>query len=98
MQKTLMILLISLGTFLSACRGTIPEGPIVQRCVIDLESGLEICNNYIFDKIGGETIPDTEVRRQITDRSICFPVDEWVELAVWRDEVIEWAMDRREER
>lgn len=94
MQKIRMIFLISLGICLSACK-SLPEAPIVQRCVIDLESMKEICYNYRIDVIGGYTDPDSEVIRSISDRSICFPVDHWVDVAVWRDEVIEWAEDNK---
>lgn len=88
-----IVYLILFITFLSGCRGTIPPAPIVQRCVIDLASGREICFNYKFDEMGGLSDETTEVRRAITDRSICFPVEEWLKLSTWRDEVIEWSED-----
>lgn len=95
MRKALTSFLIVSAIFLSACRGTIPPAPIVQRCIIDLTSGSEICYDYKIDVIGGVTDEATEVRRQISDRSVCFPIEEWMKISIWRDEVIEWAEDNR---
>jgi hypothetical protein len=89
------ICLIILASFLSACRYPIPEAPIVERCILNLETGREICFDYKIDVIGGQTYEGTEVRRPITDRAVCFPLESWIEIALWRDEVIEWSQDLR---
>lgn len=91
-MKTL--LLMSFAIFLSACRGGLPEAPTIQRCIINLETNREICNDYKFDVLGGYTFPDTEVRREITDRSILIPLEDWLKMSTWRDEVVEWAQDK----
>lgn len=96
MQKTLMICLISFATFLSGCETPMPRPDVVQRCVIDLKSMKEICNDYQFLAEGGYTIPDTEVIRPISDRQVTFPVNEWIRLALWRDELIWWYEDMKE--
>lgn len=89
-----ILLLIVSAIFLSSCRGNMPEAPITIQCIIDLNSGIEICRSYKFDVIGGEVIPDSEIRRPITDRMICYPIDEYLRMTTWRDEFIEWSQDR----
>jgi len=46
-----------------------------------------------MDTVGGESIPETEIIRAITDRAVCFPLEEWEKLAVWRDKLILWSED-----
>lgn len=75
------------------CRYPMPEAPLVERCVINLDSGNEICYKYKIDVFGGFSDPESEIRRPITNRSICFPVDEWIEIALWRDELVQWSED-----
>lgn len=86
---------MSFAIYLSGCRGGLPEAPIIQRCIINLETGREICNNYQIDVLGGYTIPDTEIRRPITDRSILIPLEDWLKISTWRDELVEFLEDSR---
>ena len=95
-----MSYLMSFLAFLSftGCRYPMPEAPIVERCIINLDTGREICFDYKIDVFGGFSDPLTEVRRPISDRSVCFPIDEWVEIALWRDELVQWSEDIRGNR
>jgi hypothetical protein len=96
MRQVQMNLLIVSAIFLSgasSCQSTMPKAPVVQRCILFLEENMEICNSYVIDEMGGHTIPDTEVRRPISNRSVTFPIEEWTKISTWRDEIIEWSQD-----